>query len=122
MYPFQMTVLDYFALKGFKYLLYADRYSAWISIVKIRIGEANFKFLTKFLVHLFATFGVPEEISTNGGSPSKGHEYKRFSGAMEHSTSEFFRILPTVELEGRIRGESSKKNPLGKLRSKRRYR
>ena len=46
--------------------------------MKIRIGEANFKFLTKFLVHLFATFGVPEEISTDGGSPFKGHEYKRF--------------------------------------------
>ena len=77
-YPFQMTVADYFSLKGFKYLLYADRYSAWISIVKIRIGEANFKFLRKFLVHLFATFGVPEEISTDGGSPFKGHEYKTF--------------------------------------------
>ena len=37
-YPFQKTVADYFSLKGFKYLLYADRYSAWISIVTIHIG------------------------------------------------------------------------------------
>ena len=77
-YPFQKTVADYFSLTGFKYLLYADRYSAWISVIKIRIGEADFKFLKSFLVQLFATFGVPEELSTDGGSPFKGHEYKCF--------------------------------------------
>ena len=77
-YPFQKTVADYFSLTGFKYLLYADRYSAWISVIKIHIGEANFKFLKSFLVNLFCTFGVPEELSTDGGSPFKGHEYKRF--------------------------------------------
>ena len=61
-YPFQQTVGDYFSLKGFKYLLYADRYSAWISIVKISFGEGDFKFLSKYLVNLFSTFGVPEEL------------------------------------------------------------
>ena len=77
-YPFQKTVADYFSLTGFKYLLYADRYSAWISVIKIRIGEADFKFLKTFLVQLFSTFGVPEELSTDGGPPFKGHEYKTF--------------------------------------------
>ena len=77
-YPFQKTVADYFSLTGFKYLLYADRYSAWISVVKINIGEADFKFLKGFLVNLFCTFGVPEELSTDGGSPFKGHDYKSF--------------------------------------------
>ncbi len=69
---------DYFSLTGYKYLLYADRYSAWISVVKIHRDEADFKFLKGFLLHLFCTFGVPEELSTDGGSPFKGHEYKRF--------------------------------------------
>ena len=77
-YPFQKTVADYFTLTGFKYLLYADRYSAWISVIKIRIGEADFKFLKSFFVQLFSTFGVPEELSTDGGPPFKGHEYRTF--------------------------------------------
>ena len=77
-YPFQKTVADYFSLKGFKYLLYADRYSAWISIVKIHIGEADFKFLKSFVINLFATFGVPEELSTDGGPPFKGYDYRQF--------------------------------------------
>ena len=77
-YPFQKTVADYFSLKGLKYLLYADRYSAWISMVKIHVGEAGFKFLKSFIVDLFATYGVPEELSTDGGPPFNGYEYKQF--------------------------------------------
>ena len=81
-YPFQQTVGDYFSLKGFKYLLYADRYSAWISIVKISFGEGDFKFLSKYLVNLFSTFGVPEELSTDGGPPFKGYEYSFYRGGI----------------------------------------
>ena len=40
-YPFEKVVSDYFSLHGHKYLLYADRYSGWITIVKSNEGEGN---------------------------------------------------------------------------------
>ena len=77
-YPFEKVVSDYFSLVGFKYLLYADRYSGWISIVKIRPYEGNAKFLKSFLVRLFSVFGVPTELSTDGGPPFQSHDYSLF--------------------------------------------
>ena len=44
-YPFEQVVADYFSLNGHNYLFYADRYSGWISIVKLSVGESNSKFL-----------------------------------------------------------------------------
>ena len=35
-YPFQKVVAGYFELKGFYYLLYAGRYSGWISVIRGR--------------------------------------------------------------------------------------
>ena len=46
--------------------------------MKIHVGEAGFKFLKSFIINLFTTFGVPEELSTDGGPPFKGYEYKEF--------------------------------------------
>ncbi len=77
-YPFEKVVADYFVLKGFNYLLYADRYSAWISIIKICATDGDSRFLKAFLSNLFAIFGVPEELATDGGSPFKSHDYKQF--------------------------------------------
>ena len=77
-YPFEKVVSDHFSLVGFKYLLYADRYSGWISVVKIRPHEGDSKFLKSFLTRLFAVFGVPTELSTDGGPPYNSHEYSVF--------------------------------------------
>ena len=77
-YPFQKVVADYFALEGFRYFLYADRYSAWISVVKIRPTEGNSKFLKSVLSKLFAVYGVPEEFSSDGGSPFNSHDHATF--------------------------------------------
>ena len=77
-YPFEKVVSDYFSLIGFKYLLYADRYSGWISVVKIRPHEGNAKFLKSFLTRLFSVFGVPRELATDGGPPYNSHDYSLF--------------------------------------------
>ena len=53
LYPFDKVVSDYFSLKGYKYLLYADRYIGWISIVKIKADEGDTKCLKTFLVIYF---------------------------------------------------------------------
>ena len=77
-YPFEKVVADYFSQVGFKYLLYADRYSGWISTVKIKPNEGDSKFLKSFFNNLFAVFGVPVEISTDGGPPFNSHNYAQF--------------------------------------------
>ena len=58
-YPFEKVVADYFFMNGRHYLLYADRYSGWISIVKVGSGEGNSKYLKQHLRKLFSVYGTP---------------------------------------------------------------
>ena len=44
-YPFQKVVADYFELEGQYYLLYADRYSGWLSVVKIGRNDRDASYL-----------------------------------------------------------------------------
>ena len=77
-YPFDKAVSDYFSLKGRRYLLYADRYSGWITVVKLNPLEGDFKHLRKHFTNLFATYGTPNEISDDGGPPFNSHAYSEF--------------------------------------------
>ena len=77
-YPFDQVVTHYFSLKGYKYLLYADRYSGWITIVKIGQFEGDITHLKRHLVNLFSTYGTPNEISSDGGPPLNSHEFSTF--------------------------------------------
>ena len=54
---------------GYYYLVVADRLSGWTEQQRIKVGsqEAGSQGLCKALRRLFVTFGVPVEISTDGG-------------------------------------------------------
>ena len=67
--PFQMIFADYFQLKGKHYLVIGDRLSGWPEVVQARTGPASSgaKGLCEALRKVFATFGIPEEISSDGG-------------------------------------------------------
>ena len=67
-------------------------YATWISVIKIRIGEADFKFLKSFLVQLFSTFGVPEELSTVGVLLSRVKN-TRYSCNVETFGHDFSRLI-----------------------------
>ena len=74
--PFESIVADYFHLEGHYYLVSADRFSNWTEVKKIRDdpkhrGSAG---LIRALKHLFAGFGVPVELSSDGGPEFKSHE------------------------------------------------
>ena len=77
-YPFQQICSDYFSLDGETYLVIVDRYSGWPSVVKVGKDEANSKGLIKYLRSFCETFGVPEEISTDGQSNYVSQETKEF--------------------------------------------
>ena len=63
-YPFQCVCSDFFSYKGMTYLIIVDRYSNW-PIVERTTGGADG--LITSLRRSFATYGIPDEISTDGG-------------------------------------------------------
>ena len=67
--PFEAVCSDYFFYKNWYYLVVADRLSGWTEQTRIRQNSANSgsSGLCKALRKLFATFGVPVEIASDGG-------------------------------------------------------
>ena len=67
--PFESIFADFFDFGGCHYLVAGDRLSGWVEICKAPHGtaQAGAQGLIAALRALFATFGVPEEISSDGG-------------------------------------------------------
>lgn len=67
--PFESIVCDYFHYKGWYYFVAADRLSGWTEQQRIRVGttESGATGLCNALRRLFVTFGVPVELSSDGG-------------------------------------------------------
>ena len=68
-FPFQAIVGDYFELSGNKYLVVVDRFSGWPHVVRAKFSSeaAGARGLIRVLRHIFGTFGVPEEFTSDGG-------------------------------------------------------
>ena len=66
-WPFQLLSTDYFFIELHSYLVVADRYSGWLTIYYFKPGEANHTTLINIFRNLFVDFGVPDEISSDGG-------------------------------------------------------
>jgi hypothetical protein len=67
--PFEAVVADFFEFGGRHYLVVGDRLSGWVEIFSATSGtsQAGAAGLIGNLRSLFATFGVPEELSSDGG-------------------------------------------------------
>ena len=63
-YPFQRICCDYFSYRGIPYLIIVDRYSGWPVVKKAKDGATG---LVNTLKEVIDTFGVPEELSSDGG-------------------------------------------------------
>ena len=63
-YPFQKVCADYFHYKGVNYLVIVDRYSNWPIIERAQDGANG---LITSLRRVFVTFGISEELSSDGG-------------------------------------------------------
>ncbi len=74
--PFEQTVADLFHLEGHTFLAYANRFSGWLEVDKLRSG--TFRDVRTSLLHWFRTYGVPEQLSTDGGPPFKSYDYDTF--------------------------------------------
>ena len=67
--PFEAIAADYFDYMGSHYFVAADRLSGWVEIQYVRVGtnEAGAQGLCTALRRLMVSFGVPVEISSDGG-------------------------------------------------------
>ena len=63
-YPFQCICSDFFHHKGVNYLVIVDRYSNWPIVERISGGATG---LIDSLRRLFVTYGIPDEVSSDGG-------------------------------------------------------
>ena len=63
-YPFQCLCADYFSYKGVHYLVVVDRYSNWPIVERSASGSSA---LISCLRKIFVTFGIPDELSSDGG-------------------------------------------------------
>ena len=78
--PFEAIAADYFELGGYYYLVSVDRFSNWPDVKQVRKSDNNTGTagLIKALKHLFTGFGVPLELSSDGGPEFKSHELGDF--------------------------------------------
>lgn len=63
-YPFQCVCADFFHYKGVNYLVVVDRYSNWPVVERADNGS---KGLITCLRRTFVTFGIPDELASDGG-------------------------------------------------------
>ena len=74
--PFQYTVSNIFDIAARLYLVYADRYSGWIEVA--HCPKADSATIKKAFRKWFITFGVPEELSCDGGPQYVSKELRDF--------------------------------------------
>jgi transposase InsO family protein len=78
--PFQVVTSDYFHLEGKSYLLTVDRFSHWPDLreAQAHSSQSGAHGLIKASRELFATFGVPEELSSDGGPEYIAKDFEDF--------------------------------------------
>lgn len=100
--PFEKIVADYCDYAGTHYLVVADRPSGWPEVYKSRPGspQSGAEGLQSCLRNLFATYGVPEELSSDGGPEFKAHSTEHFLSkwGVHHRISSAFHPQSTAEL------------------------
>ena len=85
-YPFQHLCADYFHHGGFAYLVLVDRYSNWPIVTRSTNGAEG---LCRVLRDTFATYGIPETLTSDGGPEFASHTTRDFlsSWSVFHRTS-----------------------------------
>ena len=77
-YPFQQLASDYFQLGGYVYLVMVDRFSGWPAVQFCGASTGSSRQLQEWLRQYFATYGIPEELATDGGLTYTSYEIQKF--------------------------------------------
>ena len=77
-FPFQQIVSDYFQEQGHHYLVIADRFSGWPTLLHCGGSTASNSALINSLKTYFSTYGIPEELASDGGSTYTAYQTQKF--------------------------------------------
>lgn len=75
LYPFQHICGDFFHHLGTAYLVLVDRFSNWPVVSQSRDGAAG---LIQTLRDTFATYGIPDSLTSDGGPEFASHATRTF--------------------------------------------
>ncbi|XP_039759578.1 uncharacterized protein K02A2.6-like [Pararge aegeria] len=88
--PWQRLHADFGEYNGKHYLIIVDAYSKWIEVFQLNSTAAKFV-ISKFR-EIFARFGLPLQVVTDGGPPFGSHEIKEYfnrNGIIHNITSPY---------------------------------
>ena len=93
--PFEAVFADFFDYGGRHYLVVGDRLSGWVEVFGLTAGTnlAGAAGLVHHLRTLFATFGVPDELSSDGGPEFTAgctEDFLRLWGVRHRVSSAYF--------------------------------
>ena len=77
-YPFQQVASDYFQAGGYHYLVIVDRFSGWPTVFFCGSSTGSSRQLQEWLRQFFATYGIPEELASDGGLTYMSYETQKF--------------------------------------------
>ena len=102
-YPFQLVSSDYFYYNGYNYLVLVDRYSNW-PVVK-RCKEESSSELISSLREYFCTYGVPDQLATDGGSTYVSDQTQAFlaTWGVEHRVSSSYHPHSNLRAETAVK-------------------
>ena len=107
--PFEAVFADFFTYGGRHYLVVGDRLSGWVEVFgsagTTLAGAAG---LIHHLRSFFATFGVPEELSSDGGRRIYRRMYRGLPPSLGSTTSCFLGPLSSIERLSRGGSKNSK--------------
>ena len=75
-FPFQVICSDFFSWRGKNYLIIVDKYSNWLSVLKLARDDS--KHVIMALRQYFTTFGVAEKLCTDGAAVFTSYEMSQF--------------------------------------------
>ena len=102
-YPFQYIATDYFQEGSSHYFVFVCRYSNWLSVYQAKRGGS--KELVSQLRAYMSTFGVMDELSSDGATVYTSEEVKKFLGkfGVEHRLSSAYNPHSNQRAEGGVK-------------------
>ena len=85
---FESVFADFFDVSNFNYLIVGDKLSGWVEVFSSKVGssQSGARGLIAHLRTLFGTFGVPEELSSDGGPEFTATTSQHFFKNCQHTS------------------------------------